>query len=67
MGPAVGQLVIECAVMAKSMNHKRRLRALEAQAPSARRNPLAVAAMMRRSTRLNKKKQADKMACRGRQ
>jgi len=51
--------------MAKVMNHKRRLRALETSVPSRRRNLVALNALARRGSRfVNKKKQASKDACR---
>jgi hypothetical protein len=54
--------------MAKPMNHKRRLRALESKTPAVRRNPLVLhlVAKQHRVMRLDKKKQASKTACRGR-
>jgi hypothetical protein len=51
--------------MAKAMNHKRRLRALEQNKPQRRRNLVALNALSRRVPHfVNKKKQASKKACR---
>ena len=50
--------------MAKALNRKKRLRALEAAKAPLRRNFMALNAMMRRCPKLDKKKQAAKLACR---